>query len=110
MTRADMIQAGYSPSVRLFEAAACGTPIISDSWTGLHTFFEPGLEILLASTLEDVLIILHDISESDRAEIGRRARQRVLSSHSAAHRAAELAQYVAEVATTTVAEPESQRA
>ena len=48
VTRADMIRAGYSPSVRLFEAAACGTPIISDIWDGLDTLFEPGREIVLA--------------------------------------------------------------
>ncbi len=37
VTRADMIAAGWSPSVRLFEAAACGTPIISDAWAGLES-------------------------------------------------------------------------
>src|SRR5206468_12762240 len=47
VTRADMIAAGWSPSVRLFEAAACGTPIISDAWDGLETLFSPGREILL---------------------------------------------------------------
>src|SRR5581483_548045 len=44
VTRADMVRAGYSPSVRLFEAAACGVPIISDYWQGLETFFQPGEE------------------------------------------------------------------
>ena len=48
VTRADMVRAGYSPSVRLFEAAACGTPIISDAWPGLAEIFEPGAEILIA--------------------------------------------------------------
>src|SRR5207249_3465325 len=47
LTRREMVEAGYSPSVRLFEAAGCGATIISDSWPGLETFFVPQEEILL---------------------------------------------------------------
>jgi spore maturation protein CgeB len=90
ITRADMIKAGYSPSVRLFEAAACGTPIISDSWRGLGSFFEPGEEILLAASARDVARHLSETSEEERVSIGRRARERVLASHTAQHRAEEL--------------------
>ena len=54
ITRAAMVQAGYSPSVRLFEAAACGTPIISDAWPGLETIFGPRPEILIARSTEEV--------------------------------------------------------
>jgi spore maturation protein CgeB len=94
VTRADMRRAGYSPSIRLFEAAACGTPIVSDDWPGLATFFEPGREILLAATPEDVETILRDIPEAERRRIGRRARRRVLAGHTAAHRAATLESYL----------------
>lgn len=94
VTRADMIRAGYSPSVRLFEAAACGVPVISDWWEGLDTFFSIGEEILVASSAEEVLRILHDTDEPHRRRIGERARQRVLASHTAAHRAAELESYL----------------
>jgi spore maturation protein CgeB len=90
VTRSAMIRAGYSPSVRLFEAAACGTPIISDAWPGLETFFEPSLEILIATSSEDVLRFLTDIPERQRMEIGARARQRVLKEHTAGHRARQL--------------------
>ena len=55
LTRADMIAAGWSPSVRLFEAAACGTPIVSDYWEGLETLLTPGSEILVPSTSSGVL-------------------------------------------------------
>jgi spore maturation protein CgeB len=96
VTRADMIRAGYSPSVRLFEAAACGTPIISDEWPGLSEFFTPGEEILTARTTEDVLAILRDLPESERRAIGQRARERVLAAHTAAHRAAELEAFIEE--------------
>ena len=51
ITRADMVAAGWSPSVRLFEAAACGVPVISDAWPGLNEFFRPGSRILVAETV-----------------------------------------------------------
>jgi spore maturation protein CgeB len=96
VTRADMIRAGYSPSVRLFEAAACGTPIISDDWAGLGEFFTPGEEILIARSTEDMLEILRAMPESDARAIGERARERVLAAHTAAHRAAELEGFIEE--------------
>jgi spore maturation protein CgeB len=98
VTRADMRRAGYSPSIRLFEAAACGTPIISDVWPGLETFFEPGREILLAATPEDVEKMLCVFPEAERRRVGQRARERVLAEHTAAHRAATLELYLREAA------------
>jgi spore maturation protein CgeB len=89
ITRRDMVAAGYSPSVRLFEAAACGTPIISDRWPGLDTFFRPGVEILLADGTRQAIEYLRDIPDARRTRIGAQARERVLRSHTSAHRAAE---------------------
>jgi spore maturation protein CgeB len=89
-----MIKAGYSPSVRLFEAAACGVPIVSDAWAGLDTFFEPGEEILIARSSAEALAYLRHVGEAERRQIGAAARKRVLARHTAAHRAAELEQYV----------------
>jgi len=97
LTRARMVEAGYSPSVRLFEAAACGTPIITDPWEGLECFFEPGSEILVARSAAEVANYLWELPEEERVEIGRRARARVLAAHTSAHRAAELESYVREV-------------
>jgi spore maturation protein CgeB len=96
ITRADMVRAGWSPSVRLFEAAACATPIISDWWDGLEAFFEPGTEILIARSARDTAEYLHDLPEDERRAIGNRARARVLARHTAAHRAQELEQYTRE--------------
>lgn len=96
VTRADMIEAGFSPSVRLFEAAACAVPVISDYWTGLDEFFKIGEEILVAFTTEDVLRILETTSEEKRREIGNRARVRVLAEHTSRHRAVQLENYVKE--------------
>lgn len=97
VTRADMAAAGWSPSVRLFEAAACGTPILSDPWDGLDRFFIPGREILVGRTPDEAVAAL-SMPERELREIGRRARARVLASHTAAHRAAELEAHAAEAA------------
>ncbi|MCW3040124.1 MAG: hypothetical protein JWM31_2029 [Solirubrobacterales bacterium] len=86
VTRAEMRTAGWSPSVRLFEAAACGVPIISDRWPGIEEVLVPGQEILLADTTEDVLRILAETGEDTRRAIGERARSRVLAEHTATQR------------------------
>ncbi|HEY0158130.1 MAG TPA: glycosyltransferase [Thermoanaerobaculia bacterium] len=89
VTRAEMIRAGWSPSVRLFEAAACAVPIISDWWDGLDSLFEPDREILIAESGADVLRYLR-MKDDDRRAIGARARERVLEEHTAEHRALEV--------------------
>jgi spore maturation protein CgeB len=95
VTRADMVRAGWSPSVRLFEAAACGVPAISDWWDGLDGFFRPGAEILVARRTEDVIAALR---RDDAVEIGERARRRILAEHTADRRAEELEALVGELA------------
>jgi spore maturation protein CgeB len=86
VTRRRMRETGFSPSVRLFEAAACGTPIITDRWPGLDEVLIPGTEILVADTTEQLLAILDDVDEERRMEIADRARRRVLADHTAARR------------------------
>ncbi|MBW3649866.1 MAG: glycosyltransferase [Actinobacteria bacterium] len=90
VTRADMVRAGWSPSVRLFEAAACAVPVISDRWDGIEEFFVPGHEILLADGPDDVLQILENMDHDARRDMGRRARDRVLAEHTAQSRAVAL--------------------
>jgi spore maturation protein CgeB len=97
ITRADMIKAGYSPSVRLFEAAACGVPIISDFWEGLDAVFEIGTEILVSNSGEETLRYLQTMDDATRNEIGERARTKILAAHTASHRAAELVAYAYEL-------------
>lgn len=99
VTRADMVRAGHSPSVRLFEAAACGTPIISDPWDGLETLFAPDREIVLARRPADVLALLTTTAERRRLELAQAARARVLRAHTAAHRAEELEAHLRAAAT-----------
>ena len=94
VTRTDMVEAGYSPSVRLFEAAACGTPVVSDAWEGLGDFFKIGKEIVVARTTDEALAAVRDTPAAEAAAIGAAAREAVLKKHTAAHRAAELEGYL----------------
>jgi len=94
VTRADMVRAGWSPSVRLFEAAACAVPVVSDVWDGLDAIFVSGEEIVLARSSEDVIDALQ---RDDLPAIGRRARERVLAEHTAERRVDQLEEYVAGV-------------
>ncbi|MEX2574532.1 MAG: glycosyltransferase [Balneolaceae bacterium] len=96
VTRHAMIDAGFSPSVRLFEAAACAVPVISDAWDGLETFFEPDREILIATSTNDVTEYLESCSDGERDQIGRRAREKILGEHSSRVRARQLVRYIGE--------------
>ncbi|ATB43694.1 hypothetical protein CYFUS_009174 [Cystobacter fuscus] len=97
VTLAKLTRAGYSPSVRLFEAAACAVPIISDAWEGLDTFFRPGEEILISRSGEETRRYLQEVPDAERQEMGRKARARVLAAHTAAHRAETLEDYTRSV-------------
>ncbi len=93
VTRGSMAAMGYCPSGRLFEAAACGTAVLSDWWRGLDIFFEPGTEILIAASSADAIsAITRDRGELSR--IGNRARQRALADHTARIRAERLIQLI----------------
>jgi len=88
VTRRAMAEMGHCPSGRLFEAAACGAPILSDAWEGLDQFFEPGRELLIARTTRDAIDAISSSDETLR-DIGKAARERVLEQHTADHRASE---------------------
>ncbi len=109
LTRDEMVSAGYSPSVRLFEASACGAAIISDYWKGLEHFLTPNEEVLLPSDAYEVSQVLRTISERDRSRIGLNARERVLSEHTAAHRAIQFEQIVSRCSGGSVPTTEATR-
>jgi len=96
VTRQAMTEMGWCPSGRLFEASACGVPILSDDWEGLDSFFEPGSEILIARTTEDAVAAL-DLSDSELTRIARASRERTFSEHTSEHRARELEALLARV-------------
>jgi spore maturation protein CgeB len=93
----DALALGYSPRARLFEAAACCAPVITEFWQGLDTFFTPDEEILISHSPDETLIYLEEISEVNRRRLGYRARERVLARHTTRHRAAELEGYILEL-------------
>lgn len=89
VTRRAMAQYGYCPSGRLFEAAACGVPVLTDRWEGLETFFVPGKELIAVECAQDVVDAL-ELSDAELREIAGRARERVLAGHTAEHRVRDL--------------------
>ncbi|MDB5572194.1 MAG: hypothetical protein JWN93_3377 [Hyphomicrobiales bacterium] len=91
VTRPDMAAMGWCPSGRLFEAAACGAPVLSDAWEGLDSFFTPGREIMVAETTEEALRAL---AQADLARIAQAARERALDEHTSSHRADELLRHL----------------
>ncbi|MDT4905279.1 MAG: hypothetical protein QOH52_3295 [Pseudonocardiales bacterium] len=104
VTRAEMKRAGWSPSVRLFEAAACAVPMISDRWNGLDEIFRPGPEIAIADSADDVLDALHAMTDDRRRAVGAAARARVLSEHTAQRRAQTLEEFVRQTEATREAQ------
>jgi spore maturation protein CgeB len=87
VTRSDMISAGWSPSVRLFEAAACRTPVISDRWEGLEHFFHVEESIHVADRTSDVIGILCETPEPAREAMASAAFAAVAQSHTGDARA-----------------------
>ena len=104
VTRRDMVMAGYSPSVRLFEAAACAATIVSDNWPGLDTFFELGSEILLPTSAEEIVRYLRDRDPEELRRIGDAAQDRVLREHTSVRRAEEFERAVESSRTATTGE------
>jgi len=92
-----MVKSRFSPSVRLFEAAACAVPIISDRWEGIHEMFEPGKEILLADNHQDVMDYLQ-MDQAERTRIGIAGHERIMENHTSHCRARQLLDYVNEPA------------
>jgi spore maturation protein CgeB len=97
VTRSAMVNTGYCPSGRLFEAAACETPVVSDEWEGLSEFFEPGREILVARTGDDVAALIA-LDPRELKRIGQAARERILAEHTAERRSRQMVQLLQEAA------------
>lgn len=94
ITRPDAVAWGYSPSIRLLEAAACSVPVISDYWVGLETFFKPGVEIITVQSTVEILKILDKYTVEECMTMGEMARNRTLQSHSGVRRAGEFVAYL----------------
>ena len=99
-----MARMGYCPSGRLFEAAACGAPILSDNWAGLEQFFAPGSEIMIANSPAGTAEAL-SLSDGELARYSAAALERVLKSHTADRRAGELEQILESAWHSETAQP-----
>jgi spore maturation protein CgeB len=102
-----MVAAGWSPSVRLFEAAAAGTPIISDLWPGLDDILPIGEALVAATTTEDVVAVLVNMKSRERSKMAAAARRRVLSAHTGLARAGELSEALARAIVMSQRVPET---
>jgi spore maturation protein CgeB len=98
ISRTDRKELGYTPSRRLFAAAACGVPVLTEKWEGLEEFFEPHREVFCVKDQQGVLDILYGTEESHRQRVGYEARRRILDQHTISHRAQQLLEYLDEVA------------
>jgi spore maturation protein CgeB len=96
VTRSDMIAAGWSPSVRLFEAAACGTAIISDRWRGLEELFPDRLALIIADNSDEVIRVLGKFSDTERQALAAEARRRVMRDHTGSARATQFIEALAQ--------------
>jgi len=90
VTRADMVENGWSPATRVFEAAGAGACLITDAWEGVELFLEPGEEVLVAEAGADVAQLAQQLSTAEARQIGAAARERLLREHTYAHRAAQV--------------------
>jgi spore maturation protein CgeB len=103
INRADMAATGYSPPTRVFEAAGCGSCVITDAWEGIERFLAPGDEVLVASSAKDIAHHLRATMPERAAALGAAARRRVLADHTYATRAAELDATLSQASVVTLA-------
>ena len=87
ISRDSMARFGFSPATRVFEATGAGACLISDWWEGIEQFFEPGSEILVARSGEEVAAFVREIDEAHARRIGDAALRRALGEHTYAQRA-----------------------
>jgi spore maturation protein CgeB len=92
LNRDSMVSVGFSPPTRVFEAAGAGACLITDCWTGIEQFFEPGSEILVASSAEEIVQFLREIGSEQAVRIGTAMRERALRDHTYAQRAEEVSE------------------
>jgi len=98
LNRESMANVGFSPPTRVFEAAGAGVCLITDAWTGIDAFFDPGKEILVAGCAHEIVDLLRTITPERAAKIGRAMQQRALRDHTYSQRAAEVSMLLKQAA------------
>jgi spore maturation protein CgeB len=91
------------PTIRVFEALACGIPLVSAPWDDVEHLFTPGQDYLLArdgAAMQRHLRAL--VSDADMARaLAERGRRTLLARHTCAHRVDELLAIYNELETLT---------
>jgi spore maturation protein CgeB len=103
VNRASMVQYGFSPPTRIFEAAGAGACLITDSWQGIDFFLEPNREVLVATNGAEVAEFLDTLTPGRARDIARRARRRVLAHHTYHRRAIQFQNVLEGMSTRTEA-------
>jgi spore maturation protein CgeB len=87
------------PTIRVFEALACGIPLVSAPWEDVEGLFTPGKDFLIAHTGEEMKQQLKDLlqDEQRRKELAHHGHQTILARHTCAHRVDELLDIYAEL-------------
>jgi spore maturation protein CgeB len=81
-----------TPPTQLFEALACGMPLVSAPWDDAEGLFRPGQDFLLAHNGEEMKLLLRELLDDPAmaVELARGGREAILSRHTCAHRVNEL--------------------
>ena len=109
INRDSMARFGFSPPTRVFEAAGCGACLIMDAWAGIELFLDPGREVLLAHSGQEVVEHLRSLDQKRAHRIGNAARQRILREHTYRHRAEEFERLIGIPPSTHQAVPVAQQ-
>lgn len=85
--RESMVENGWSPATRMFEAAGAAACQVTDAWQGIEEFFSPGEEILVAQGAEEVAARVRATDDARARAVGEAGRRRALRDHTYAQRA-----------------------
>jgi spore maturation protein CgeB len=88
------------PTIRMFEALACGIPLVSAPWRDEEGLFRPGRDFLMATSEADMRDTLRALAADSalRAALAASGLSRVRERHTCAHRADELLAIAASLA------------
>lgn len=94
------------PTIRVFEALACGIPLVSCWWDDCERLFTAGEDFLVVRTQAEMTRALRDVlSDSDlAASLADQGRRTVLARHTCAHRVDELGAILAEIRGAAIAD------
>ena len=83
---------GGIPTIRVFEALACGCPLVTSPWQDEEGLFKAGRDFLVASNGREMTALLLDLLDSEtwRRQLAERGRATILERHTCAHRAQQL--------------------